>query len=145
MRAPKKVSSPGLRFECTECGKCCTNRGEYAYVYVNPEEAKVLAKLLDLSVQAFKDRHTFVDGDGFRQLNFHDDRCVFLNPRTNRCRVYAARPTQCRTFPFWRELVKRGDWTQEAHSLCEGVGQGRLHTPEEARARMTELDRYDEE
>ena len=24
-----------LRFECTQCGKCCTNQVEYAHVYVN--------------------------------------------------------------------------------------------------------------
>ena len=32
----------GLRFECTQCGKCCT--GEPGFVWVNDEEIDKLAK-----------------------------------------------------------------------------------------------------
>ena len=59
-----------LRFECTQCGKCCSNRGEYAYVYVNPDETAALAEFLGLSLRSFKRRYTFIDEDGWRQLNF---------------------------------------------------------------------------
>jgi Fe-S-cluster containining protein len=60
---------------------------------------------------------------------------VFLTERGT-CGVYPARPTQCRTFPFWPDLVRGGRWTRRAHSLCEGVGSGRLHSPEEVAARV---------
>jgi Fe-S-cluster containining protein len=38
-----------------------------------------------------------------------EDACAFLDGA--RCTVYEARPTQCRTFPFWKEnLRRRGSW-----------------------------------
>ena len=43
-----------LRFECTECGECCRQRGRYAYVYVNEEECGELAAHLGLELAAFK-------------------------------------------------------------------------------------------
>ena len=73
---------PGLRFECTQCGECCTNRDEYAYVYVNDEEVEDLALALGIGVSWFKRRYTFVDEDGWRQLTLGADACVFLEPGT---------------------------------------------------------------
>jgi Fe-S-cluster containining protein len=129
-----------LRFQCTECGECCRSRGEYVHVYMNREEERALADLLATSVRTFRRRYTFLDKEGWRQLNFAEGRCVFLDAETNRCTVYAARPTQCRTFPFWRELVREGEWTAEARRLCEGIGQGRRHSEAEAEARMIQMD-----
>ncbi len=134
----------GLRFQCTECGECCKVRGEYVHVYVNREEERALVELLGVSLREFRRRYTFVDKEGWRQLNFGDGMCDFLDRKTNRCTVYAARPTQCRTFPFWRELVRDGKWTVEARRLCEGVGQGRMHSQAEAEARMIQMDLLDE-
>jgi len=135
--------SSGLRFECTQCGKCCTNQGEYVHVYVNPEETRALADHLGLSVARFKRRYTFVDKDGWRQLTFTEKDCVFLDSRTKLCRVHPARPIQCRTFPFWREFVVNGEWTPEVRSLCEGIGKGRPHSLEEAEAQMREMETSD--
>ncbi|HTO70010.1 MAG TPA: YkgJ family cysteine cluster protein [Myxococcota bacterium] len=134
----------GLRFECTGCGGCCTARGEYAHVYLNPDEAEDLAGELAVSLREFRRRYTFVDEYGYTQLRFDDSSCVFLERDTNRCTVYGARPTQCRTFPFWRDLVADGKWTPEARELCEGVGRGPSHTREYAEARMREMELADE-
>ena len=134
----------GLRFECTQCGKCCTNRGEYAYVYLSDDEVDALAKHLELSRAAFKRKYTFIDEYGWRQLRFTGSRCVFLD-EADRCGVYPARPVQCRTFPFWREMVQDdGGWSEEARSLCEGVGRGRVYSIEEAEAMMKEFEESDE-
>ena len=52
-------------------------------------------------------------------------RCVFLSP-DNRCRIYAVRPLQCRTYPYWPEtLSSRAAWRREARR-CEGIGQGEV-------------------
>jgi len=134
----------GLRFECTKCGGCCTSRGEYAHVYLNGDEACALAEELGLGLAEFRRRYTFVDEYGWTQLRFESEACVFLEPGTNRCTVYGARPTQCRTFPFWRDLVADGRWTADAHKLCEGVGQGGTHPREEVEARMVEMELADE-
>ncbi len=127
----------GLRFECTGCGECCKTRGEYAYVYVTEDEAVALAEFLGLTPAEFRRRHTFEDADGWRQLAFEGDRCVFLS-EAGACSVYPARPVQCRTFPFWRGMVRGGQWTREARRLCEGVGRGRLYPIEEIESRIQE-------
>ena len=135
----------GLRFECTACGKCCTNRGEYAYVYVSPRELRDLAELLELEPEVFEARYTFVDDDGWTQLGVRDGACVFLDPATGRCGVYEARPVQCRTFPFWREFVEDGEWTDEVRAMCEGIGRGPAHSPAWAEKRMREFEASDED
>ena len=135
--------SDDLCFECTQCGQCCTFQSEYAYVYLNPRETKALAELLGLALGAFKKKYTFVDDDGWRQLRTKGEACVFLDPDTKGCTVYGARPTQCRTFPFWRDFVKDGKWTDKVREMCEGVGQGRLYTIEEAESRMHDMETSD--
>lgn len=136
--------APALRFECTMCGACCTARGEYAHVYLNTDEQDALAEELALPLAEFRLRYTFVDEYGWTQLKFNDESCVFLEPGTNRCTVYGARPTQCRTFPFWRDLVVDGKWTADARRLCEGVGTGKAHPRESVEARMLEMELADE-
>lgn len=43
-----------------------------------------------------------------------DHGCVFLDPR-GQCSIYAVRPVQCRTYPFWPSLVDaQEDWDDEA-------------------------------
>jgi Fe-S-cluster containining protein len=141
-RAPRSRS---LRFECTVCGKCCTTHGEYAYVYVDDDEVLDLARFLELSPREFRRKYTFVDEDGWRQLAFSGDRCIFLD-ESGRCDVYEARPVQCRTFPFWPEMIRAGGWTPDAQARCEGLGRGRLWSSEEIEARMLEfIEASDEE
>jgi Fe-S-cluster containining protein len=97
---------------------------------------KALAEFLGMTRARFEREYTFVDG-GWRELLFHGNECVFLT-REGTCGVYPARPTQCRTFPFWPDLVRGGRWARRAHSLCEGVGEGKLFSPEEVAARVQE-------
>ena len=138
-------SRRGLCFECTQCGSCCAFRGQYAHVYVDREETERLARLLDMPLSRFKKRYTFVDEYGWRQLRTKGERCVFQDPDTEACTVYPARPTQCRTFPFWREFVQDGRWRDEVRGLCEGVGRGRLYSIEEAEVQMVEMEESGEE
>jgi uncharacterized protein len=57
-----------------------------------------------------------------------DGRCSLLG-RDMRCRVYAQRPRQCRTYPFWPEVVgSRAAWQREARR-CEGIGRGVAAVP----------------
>jgi Fe-S-cluster containining protein len=118
-------------------------RGEYAHVYVTRWEERAFAEFLGISAERFRRRYTFVNEEGWRELKFAGDRCVFLEEQTNRCEVYPVRPTACRTFPFWRELVRDGRWTRKAKKLCEGVGRGRAYEPEEIEAQMVEMELSD--
>ena len=129
MASSSDISKPpaderGLRFECTQCGKCCWTRGEYSHVYLTREDLTQLAAALGLTVAEARARYTFRDENGWTELDFTGGRCVMLDGETNLCKVYESRPTQCRTFPFWPELLRRGTWTAEARRICEGVGIG---------------------
>lgn len=136
-------SREGLRFECTRCGECCTSRGEYGYVYLSDGDVVAIARHLGLLPHQFRRRYTFVDEYGWTQLVIQD-RCIFLE-EDGSCRVYPVRPVQCRTFPFWSDLVEAGAWTDEAHALCEGVGRGRLYQIDDVKPLMRAMDRAQEE
>ncbi len=136
--------SEGLRFECTLCGRCCTNHGDYAHVYLSGPDVVGLARNRGLSVSAFEREYTFVDEDGWTQLKIRDGGCVFLQ-KDGGCGVYGARPTQCRTFPFWRDFVEKGEWTPEVRQICEGIGRGRRYSRDEAERLMIEMEESDVE
>lgn len=127
----------GLRFGCTACGKCCLNHGEgYEFVWSNRDERTALARHFGLSLAEFEERYC-ERPNGLRRLTFKSrgDACTFL--QDGQCSVYALRPAQCRTFPFWPELVEDEDtWQRDVASFCPGVGQGPVHTLEEIRAQM---------
>ena len=114
-----------LRFSCTRCGRCCATAGDY-YVYLNDEESERIRACLQLSRGWFRRRYLQRLDDGDQVLaSGPDARCIFLDAG-GQCRVYAARPVQCRTYPFWPELVGSGTaWIREARS-CEGINQGRV-------------------
>ena len=140
---PAPEASRGLRFSCTQCGKCCWTRGEYSHVYVTPEDLKNLAAALGMGVREARERYTFRDENGWTELDFESGRCVLLDPETQLCTVYESRPTQCRTFPFWPELMRRNAWTAEAKRICEGVGQGDVIPAEVVAERVATQKRAD--
>ncbi len=108
----------GLRFACTECGRCCT--GEPGYVWINQEEIEEMAEFLQISVKEFVQLYTReVDGELALKEYPRTFECIFL--RDGKCRVYKARPKQCRTFPFWPENVESEKAWEKAAKRCEGI------------------------
>ena len=112
----------GLRFECQpDCGGCCTNHDEYSYVYLENDDLEKLAAFLNLSPQAFVEGYAEVE-EGYTFLKMDHPDCPFLKDK--RCTVYAARPTQCRTFPFWGENLRSpARWTRLT-CFCPGIDRG---------------------
>lgn len=114
----------GLRFECTQCGRCCRGPGN---VWVTDDEIERLAVHVERSVEAF--RAEYVKRAGRRGLVLTQKRnqdCVFWNEEHG-CQVYSSRPRQCLTYPFWRaNLTSEYEWQSERRS-CPGVNQGPLH------------------
>jgi hypothetical protein len=138
---PLRVVSPtagktwwagGLRFSCTGSGKCCTVHGDYAYVFVSRREERAIAEHLDVPLRQLRRQHTYRPGPGPRSLRFPDGKCTFLRGR--QCSIYAVRPRQCRTWPFWEENLDPEVWEREVAPFCPGVGHGRLYAAEEIEA-----------
>ncbi len=123
---PDPWYAEGLRFECQpDCGACCTNHDDYAYVYLEGDDLERLAAFLRLSPAAFKRRYTRLD-DGHRVLRMDRPDCPFLDG--GRCTVYPVRPVQCRTVPFWGENLATPEAWRRLSGFCPGVGRGRRHS-----------------
>ena len=118
---------------------CCHKRGDIGFVYVNYSERRVLAKQLGLSVRAFTREYTVSEDDGARVLKFSDNRCIFLEDAA--CKVHEAKPTQCRTWPFWREtLASKEAYKNEVLDFCLGSHKGKKVCAEEIRRQMDETE-----
>lgn len=111
----------GLRFKCTECGKCCT--GPSGFVWVSEEEMQAMADTLDISLELFKKKYVRHRDNRYalveRKTKGGDYDCIFLKDK--KCEVYQARPQQCRIFPWWPENLKSEESWQSAAQECEGI------------------------
>jgi len=109
----------GLAFSCTQCGKCCHGRGEVAHVYVNYAERQKMADFLDIELAVFNRLYTRLDEDGHRLLKFVEGHCIFLEEAV--CTVHESKPVQCRTWPFWEELLESKDaYQKQVLDFCPG-------------------------
>ena len=114
-----------LRFSCTRCGRCCETAGEH-YVFLGSTESERIRAYLQISESWFRRRYLdrLESGELVLAATAHD-RCIFL-AADGGCRVYPVRPLQCRSYPFWPELVgSRRAWQQESRR-CEGINRGNV-------------------
>jgi uncharacterized protein len=97
--------------KCAECGgRCCT--GESGYIYLSRDEIEDIAAFLELSLEMFGQKYLFQKGYKYSLKErvyegSHD--CIFYDRKSNGCKIYAVRPKQCRTFPFWEYFKTRVD------------------------------------
>lgn len=119
----------GLRFECTQCGDCCS--GEPGHVWVDDAEIDAMAEELELPFDTFERRHVRRVGKAKSLIERAGGDCVMLDGKTRKCTVYRSRPIQCRTWPFWdSNLERKKDW-KETCRVCPGAGVGQLYTLEQ--------------
>lgn len=111
----------GLKFQCTQCGKCCT--GSPGYTWITEDEIAACAAYLEMTPEEFGKKYLRKVGNKWALLEMPGNYdCVFL--KNKKCRIYPVRPSQCRTYPFWHQnLTSKEAWLQAA-SFCEGIGQG---------------------
>jgi Fe-S-cluster containining protein len=138
----------GLSFTCTCCGNCCT--GAPGFVWLSDAEIDRLAGHLRLSRDETLKQYCRKIG---QRISLKETRtpqgnydCIFLQeipakrekgkvtlPRRV-CGIYAVRPLQCRTWPFWDgNLASRETWDAAAQR-CPGMNEGRRYTQERIEA-----------
>jgi len=125
---------PGLegvvpfQFSCHRCGHCCT--GGEGYVWLADGEAAAMAAALDMSTEAFRERHVRTVPDphepgvmreALRERSEGEGgRCTLLEGN-NHCSVYGARPEHCKTFPYWPSVMESEDGFERARATCPGI------------------------
>jgi Fe-S-cluster containining protein len=124
----------GRRFGCTGCGACCKRPG---FVFMSPEELTAIAAHLELATAAFRRRFGayWDEAEQAWGIEAVDGRGCPLLDAEDRCTVHAVKPAQCRTFPFWPELLDDARAWEAAKSYCEGLDapDGQLYSAEEIR------------
>jgi Fe-S-cluster containining protein len=127
----------GVQFQCQGSGKCCVSHGEYGFVFLTLKDRQRIARHLKISTAEFT--RTYCDRQGSAYHLKEDSKnpnCLFL--REKRCGIYEARPVQCRTWPFWPEVMNPKTWAIEVAGFCPGVGKGPVISAEEIRRQLDE-------
>jgi Fe-S-cluster containining protein len=117
--------SEGLQFSCQPgCRRCCG--GSPGFVWVSEEEIARIAAHMKLSVKDFELSYIREMPSGrksIRELRNYD--CILLDEKG--CSVYEARPQQCRTYPFWPELLDTQESWESETKRCPGINVGETH------------------
>ncbi len=125
----------GLRFECQPgCTACCEQKG---FVYLAETDIVRMAEFLGMTVAVFERKHVYRTRNRRRLRVPKASQCSFL--RDGGCSIHPAKPTQCRIFPFWPELLEsRREWNKTAR-YCPGMGKGPLIQIASAREQADEM------
>jgi hypothetical protein len=113
----QKKSEILAAFECKNSGNCCRAEG---VVVASPQEVEKMAALLKLDIVTFLNRYTkrkngwtVIADKGFRQNCFLD--------HCNKCSIYEARPSACRTYPNWDYIWESEASLYKESSQCRGL------------------------
>jgi Fe-S-cluster containining protein len=130
-----KSTPDGVRFQCQPgCTKCCDMEG---FVYLTEADLANAAAFLNLSPAEFEARYVYRTAHQRRLRKPRGRQCGFLTG--SGCSIHPAKPTQCRLFPFWPQLLEyRREWESTAQ-WCPGIGQGPLVQIGEALERAEEM------
>ena len=112
-----------IRFKCQGSSNCCISRDSYGFVYLSNKDIERLTNFFNLDEDNFIKLYCDKT-NGFKHLKekINNSNCQFLVDK--KCSIYIARPTQCRTWPFWNENMKDKKWNKEISKFCPGIGKG---------------------
>ena len=113
-------SMDGVRFHCqTGCTNCCRVQG---YVYLTQADLDRAAAFVNLSSEAFEKRYIYRTKHLIRLRKPQGSQCHFLEAQG--CSIHPAKPTQCRLFPFWPDLIESASSWVATGARCPGIGKG---------------------
>ena len=111
-----------IRFSCQPgCTNCCDRQG---YVYLTEDDLVRAAGFVGLTPAEFESRYVYRTRHILRLRKPRNKQCHFLN--ADGCGIHPAKPTQCRLFPFWPELIERPSAWVATSRYCPGIGTGPL-------------------
>ncbi len=93
-------------------------------MYLTEDDLKRAAKFTGMSAKAFESKYVYRTRHQMRLRKPPDKQCSFL--QEHGCSIHPAKPTQCRTFPFWPEIVERRSAWNRTGRYCPGIGKGPL-------------------
>jgi Fe-S-cluster containining protein len=135
IRLPWRSADTKTRFECQRgCTKCCEQQG---FVYLTEDDISRLAKYVKMTRAAFEKLYVYRTRNQQRLRVPRHAQCSFL--KEDGCSVHEAKPLQCRTFPFWPEIVGSTSSQRETAKWCPGMGKGELVNIQIARAQAEEM------
>jgi len=123
----------GLNFTCTQCGKCCT--GAPGFIYVDEDEITALAAARGMVRHEFVAIYTYKTRGRVSLRERPNGDCTFYDSARG-CTVYAQRPKQCRTWPFWQSNLRTPEDWERTVADCPGSGVGELIPVEEILKRV---------
>ncbi len=97
-------------------------------VYLTESDLIRAAKFVGMTARAFEKKYVYRTAHQMRFRKPREKQCPFLTTEGEGrgCDIHPAKPTQCRTFPFWPELVENPlSWKATAR-YCPGIGKGEL-------------------
>ena len=123
------------RFQCQSgCIECCRQQG---FVYLTQADLDRAAAFLKLSPRAFERKYVYRTRHRLRLRVPRAANCHFLFE--GGCSIHPAKPSQCRAFPFWPELIEhKRAWAKTAR-YCPGIGKGDLIQIQDAAAQAAEM------
>ena len=129
-------NTTSLRFKCTECGECCRGNDDH-YIAMSKTEARRIQQHLAITENWFRRRYvTHLTRDTLT-ARMRNGQCSFLD-KNGHCRIYRLRPVQCRTYPYWPEiLLNQQTWNKEAR-YCEGINNGAIVPSKEIKQKLAQ-------
>ena len=111
-----------VRFTCQAgCINCCDQKG---YVYLTEDDVKRAAKFVRMTPADFEAKYIYRTRHEIRFRKPRKKQCSFLEGHG--CSIHPAKPTQCRTFPYWPEILERKQTWNRTAQYCPGIGKGPL-------------------
>ncbi len=106
---------------CISCGGACCI-GESGYIWVTLNEIKSISEKLNLSIEDFAKEYLIKVNNRYSLKEYFDNElgyaCIFFDKNSRKCKIYDTRPTQCKTFPFWKDFKNN---ILELTKECPGV------------------------
>jgi Fe-S-cluster containining protein len=113
-----------FRFDASKCSSCAGNCciGESGFIWITIDEIEKLAIHLNVSVKEVFDNYLIKYDYKFsikeRKIGDNNFACIFFDLDKKQCSIYEARPTQCRTFPFWEHFKNN---VEEVKQECPAI------------------------